>query len=130
MRAVVKVIFFPYQCLQKDIPSWKFVTKSCYFCFYARVPLDQKISFSENNFLPRVIKKKDDSRPHCIFEIEACLLLTFFICLDNQLSFTHSIKTYIRIQMLEKGDSSNRQKVNGCSFHEVLPWQNLNWFLS
>ena len=37
------------------------------------------------------------------------LLLTFFVCLHNQLSSIHSIITYYRVQMFEKGDSSNRQ---------------------
>ena len=31
--------------------------------------------------------------------------------------------------MFEKGDSSNRQKMNGCSFQQVI-WQNLSRFLS
>ena len=35
-----------------------------------------------------------------------CLLLSFFICLHNQLSSVHSI---ITTQMFEKCDSSNRQ---------------------
>ena len=42
-------------------------------------------------------------------EIEAWLFLTFFICLYNQLSCIHSIVTYDREQMFEKGDSSSRQ---------------------
>ena len=47
-------------------------------------------------------------------EIEAWLLLTFFICLHNELSSIHSIVTNQTVQMLEIGDSSNRQKINGC----------------
>ena len=38
-------------------------------------------------------------------EIQGWLLLTFFICLHNQLSSFNSII----VQMSEKGDSSNRQ---------------------
>ena len=41
-------------------------------------------------------------------EIEAWLLLAFFLCLDNQLSSLHFIVTYWRVQMFEQGDSSNR----------------------
>ena len=53
-------------------------------------------------------------------EIEAWLLLTFFICLNNQLSSIHSIIAYSRVQMLVWGDSSSKQKTNGCSFQQVL----------
>ena len=49
---------------------------------------------------------------------ETWLLLSFFICLHK----------YKQAQMFEKGDSSNRQKINGCSFQHVLQ-QNLSWFL-
>ena len=38
-------------------------------------------------------------------EIEAWLLLKFFICVHNQLSSIHSIAAYYRGQMFEKGDS-------------------------
>ena len=41
-------------------------------------------------------------------EAEACLVLTFFLCLHNQLISTQSIVTHM--QMFEKCDSSNRQK--------------------
>ena len=37
-------------------------------------------------------------------EKEAWLLLTFFICLHNHLSSIHSIVTYQRVHMLEKGN--------------------------
>ena len=40
-----------------------------------------------------------------IFEMQGWLLLTFFICLHNQLSSFNSII----VQMSEKRDSSNRQ---------------------
>ena len=40
-----------------------------------------------------------------IIEIQGWLLLTFFICLHNQLSSFNSIV----VQMSEKRDSSNRQ---------------------
>ena len=39
----------------------------------------------------------------------AWLLLSLSICLHNQLYSIHSIITYERVQMLENGDSSNRQ---------------------
>ena len=50
-------------------------------------------------------------------KIEYCLLLTSFTCLQNhQLSSIHSIVTYQRVQMFEKGDSSIKQKMKCCSF--------------
>ena len=52
-------------------------------------------------------------------EIETLLLLTFFIFLHNQLSSIHSIVPYQRVQIFEKDDSSNRQKINDCSFQSV-----------
>ena len=58
-------------------------------------------------------------------EIEAWLLLAWLLCLQNQLCSIHSIATYQRISLFEKGDSSNRQKMN-----EQLLRQNLSWFLS
>ena len=62
-------------------------------------------------------------------EIEAWLLLTFFICLHNQLSSTDFIVPFQKEQIFEKGGLSNRQKMNGCSFQQVLR-QNLSWFFS
>ena len=47
----------------------------------------------------------------------------------NQLSYIHSTVTYKRVQRFDKGDSSNRQKMNGRFLHQVLR-QNLSWFLS
>ena len=44
-------------------------------------------------------------------------------------SSVHPIVTYSRVQMFEKGDLSNRHKMNGCSFHYIL-LQNLSWLLS
>ena len=41
-------------------------------------------------------------------KIEAWLLLTFFMCFSNHLSSIHSIVTYQKAQMFEKGDPSNR----------------------
>ena len=41
----------------------------------------------------------------------AWLLLTFFICLHNQLSFINFITTYQRVQMFEKCASLNRQQI-------------------
>ena len=38
------------------------------------------------------------------------MLLTFFLCLQNQLLSIHSTVTYWREQMFEKYDSSDRQK--------------------
>ena len=58
-------------------------------------------------------------------EIEAWLLLTFFTCLHDQLRSTHSIVTHERVQMFEKGDSSNEKKMNGCSSQQVVR-QSLN----
>ena len=43
-------------------------------------------------------------------EIQACLLLNFFLCLHNQLVSVHSIVTHQRAPMFEKCNSSNRQK--------------------
>ena len=49
--------------------------------------------------------------------------------------FTQSIKFYkfhcyiLNSKDVLKGDSSNRQKMKGCSFHQLLR-QNLGWFLS
>ena len=37
------------------------------------------------------------------------LLLIFFICLHNELRSIHSNITYLRVQMFEKCDPSNRQ---------------------
>ena len=37
----------------------------------------------------------------------------------NQLSYIHSTVTYKRVQRFDKGDSSNRQKMNGRFFHQV-----------
>ena len=62
-------------------------------------------------------------------EIEAWLLLTFFVSLHSHLSLIYSIVTYYREQMFEKGDSSNRQKMNVWSFQQGLR-QNLSWFSS
>ena len=50
------------------------------------------------------------------------LLLSFFMCLHNQLSSVHSIVTYQKVQMFEMGDSSKRQKMNACSFRKKLSW--------
>ena len=49
-------------------------------------------------------------------EIGDWLLLTFLICLRNQLSSIHSIATYQKVQMFEQSNSSNRQNMNDCSF--------------
>ena len=49
-------------------------------------------------------------------EIEAWLLLTFFLCLHNQSSSIHSTVTNEKVQMFEKGDSSNRQKTKAAPF--------------
>ena len=49
-------------------------------------------------------------------EIEAWLLLTFFLCLDNQSISVHSIFMYQKLQMFEKCDSSNREKLMVSSF--------------
>ena len=49
--------------------------------------------------------------------------------------FTQSIKFYtfdfhiVRVQMFEKGDLSNREKMDGCSFQQVLE-KKLSLFLS
>ena len=48
------------------------------------------------------------------------LPLALFICLYNQLSSIHSIVTYQEVQMLEKGGSSNKKKMNDCSFQQVF----------
>ena len=54
----------------------------------------------------------DTHRENCVLLdlVQERLLLTFFIWLPSQLSSVHSIITYYRKQMLEKGDSSNRQQ--------------------
>ena len=52
-----------------------------------------------------------------LFEIEAWLLPTFFICLHNQLISIHSIVTYYMTRMFEKCDSLNRQKWVVASFN-------------
>ena len=67
-------------------------------------------------------------------EIQAWLLLTFFICLQNQLSSTYSIFIYLRVLMFKQTkwfikSWFNRQKTNSYSFQQLLP-QNLSWFLS
>ena len=49
-------------------------------------------------------------------EIQGWLLLTFFICLHNQLSSLNSII----VQMSEKHDSSKAVKMNGCFFQQRL----------
>ena len=56
------------------------------------------------------------------------MLLTFFICLHNQLSAIYPNVTYQRVQIFEKDDSSNREKMNGGSFQQLLP-QNLSLLL-
>ena len=56
------------------------------------------------------------------------MLLTFFICLHNQLSAIYPNVTYQRVQTFEKDDSSNREKMNGGSFQQLLP-QNLSLIL-
>ena len=43
------------------------------------------------------------------FSIRMAAWLTFFICLDNELSTIHFIITYERVQMFEKCNLSNRQ---------------------
>ena len=62
-------------------------------------------------------------------EIEAWLLLTFLICLHNQLSSVYSTIIFWKEQIFEKVDLSNRQKKNGCSFQQILR-QNFSWFFS
>ena len=37
--------------------------------------------------------------------------------------------THLKVQMFEQGDSSNREKMKGCFFCQLL-WQNVSWFLS
>ena len=56
-------------------------------------------------------------------KIEACLLLIFFVFLQTNKLTIHSIVTYYRIQMFdkgirmfEKGDSSNRLKMKVAPF--------------
>ena len=46
--------------------------------------------------------------------------LATFIYFHTQLNSIHSIVTYKRVKVFEKGDSSNSQKMNGCSFQQVL----------
>ena len=58
-------------------------------------------------------------------ETKAWLLLTFFICSHNQILSIHYSVTYEIVKMFGKGDSSNRQKMNGCPFQQVL-LQNLS----
>ena len=58
-------------------------------------------------------------------ETEAWLLLTFFIFLHNQLCSIHATATHYRVQMFEISHSSIKQKINGCSFQQVLR-KNLN----
>ena len=53
-------------------------------------------------------------------EIEAWLFLIFLVCLHNQLNSIHSIVTYERLQMFQKGDSSNRQLLFSASFMAKL----------
>ena len=53
-----------------------------------------------------------------IFEIKAWILLTFFICLHNQLSSINS--SHIKKYMFYKVDSSNTRKMNGSSYQQVL----------
>ena len=68
---------------------------------------------------------------------QAWLLLTFFICLQNQLSSTYPIFIYLRVLMFKQTkwfikswfNRFNRQKTNSYSFQQLLP-QNLSWFLS
>ena len=58
------------------------------------------------------------------------LVLTFLLCLHNQLSSIIRFHYHVlSVQMFEKCDSLNRQKMNGCYFKQVLR-QNLGWFLS
>ena len=58
-------------------------------------------------------------------EIQGWLLLTFFICLHNQLSSFNSII----VQMSEKRDSSN-SKNEWLLLSVTSVWQNLRWLLS
>ena len=55
----------------------------------------------------------NDTHKEKLIKIETWLLLTFFICLLNQLSSIHSIITDGSAQIVEKDDSLNRQIVNG-----------------
>ena len=62
-----------------------------------------------------------------LIEIETWLLLSFFTCLHNQLSSIDPIVICYRAQIFEQSDSSNRQKMNGCSLQQLL-LQNLGYF--
>ena len=60
-----------------------------------RAAILKKISFREKLCFTQFSKR-----------MAACLLMTFLICLHNQLSYIHSVITYERVKMFEKGDSS------------------------
>ena len=62
-------------------------------------------------------------------EIEAWLLLTLFIYLHNRLSSIYSIVKFHQVQIHEKGNSPDRQKMNHCSFGKNVG-QNLSLFPS
>ena len=59
-------------------------------------------------------------------EIEAWLLLTFFICLNNQLRSIYSIVKYLKVQMFEKdqADSKNKRLVLSASFKAKFEFHN------
>ena len=64
-----------------------------------------------------------------LIEIDAWLLLIFFIYLHIELNSINSIITCKRVKVFEKGDPSIRQKMDVCSFRQLLRL-NLRWFLS
>ena len=50
------------------------------------------------------------------------------VLLKSRCSMKDMGKTFERVQMFDQSDSSNRWKVNGCSFEQLLQ-HNLSWFL-
>ena len=74
MRFVVKVIFFPIKFMESLLQN--FIISSFTLTY---VPLDylhawmNKFLFTENNFLPLLIKQESYSSPHCIFQNSLCI---------------------------------------------------------
>ena len=76
MRFVVKVIFFPIKFYKKIYFHGKFVTEFFYFFFYSHIcslgswnynAWMNKFLFTENNFLPRLMKQESCTSLYCIF---------------------------------------------------------------
>ena len=102
----VRKIFF-YALLNFFIESTTFKCSKCYLGMRkVHIPVDTGRKFNDTHMEELVLWIFVLNSVQKFIEIQGWLLLTFFICLYNQLSSINSII----VQMPEKHDSLNRQK--------------------